>query len=284
MEHPVPSAPASGMYDVQATATDIAGNVGTDTTNNELLVDTVNPTVAVNALTTNNNEPTLKGTVGDAAPSSGVLGVQVLVGTQTLTATVTGTSWSVLVPEALNDGTYDVAVTATDKAGNVGSDTTTDELVVDTVKPTVTVHSLSTNDNTPTLTGTVIDPAPGSGPSGVVTVAVGGQSLGNASVTVNGTTWNWSIVVPSALNDGVYDVQATATDNAGNAGTDSTLNELTVDTVSPIVTVTNVFTNSSMPTLTGTAADPNGSGVSGNVTVTIVAGSADFTSSGGRSS
>ena len=103
-------------------------------------MDTVKPTVTVNALTTNNNKPTLTGTVSDAAPSSGLCRrVTVVVGGQTLTATVTGTTWSVAVPAALADGTYDVQVTATDNAGNVGSDTTTNELIVDTVSPAVTV-------------------------------------------------------------------------------------------------------------------------------------------------
>ena len=75
-------------------------------------------------------------------------------------------------PTALADGTYDVKATATDNAGNVGTDNTTNELTVDTVKPTVTVNTLTTNNNKPTLTGTVNDPTPSSGISGV-TVTVG---------------------------------------------------------------------------------------------------------------
>ena len=71
----------------------------------------------------------------------------------------------------LADGTYDVQVTATDIAGNSGHDTTTNELIVDTVKPTVTVDTQSwTNNTMPTLTGTVSDPEPSSGISGNVTV------------------------------------------------------------------------------------------------------------------
>ena len=102
----MPTALADGTYDVQATATDNAGNVGSDATTNELIVDTVKPTVTVNTLATNNNKPTLTGTVSDAAPSSGISGVTVVVGGQTLTATVTGTTWSVAVPTAL--GRWDV--------------------------------------------------------------------------------------------------------------------------------------------------------------------------------
>ena len=56
----------------------------------------------------------------------------------------------------------------------------------DGVSPTVTVTALPpTNNKTPTLTGTVTDPAL-SGGMGSVTVVVGGQTL---TATLNGTTW-----------------------------------------------------------------------------------------------
>ena len=38
---------------------------------------------------------------------------------QTLAATVNGTTWTVIVPASLADGTYNVQATATDNAGNV---------------------------------------------------------------------------------------------------------------------------------------------------------------------
>ena len=127
------------------------------------------------------------------------------------------------MPAALADGTYNVAATATDNAGNVGSDTTTSaagrgygESDGDR-EQRLTV----TNNNKPTLTGTVSDPTPSSGLAGTVTVVVGGQTL---TAPVTGTTW--SVAVPTALDDGTYNVQATATDNAGNVGSDNTTNEL----------------------------------------------------------
>ncbi len=52
---------------------------------------------------------------------------------------------------ALADGVYDVQVTATDSVGNVGTDTTTNELTIDTVPPVVGVDVLATNDSTPAL-------------------------------------------------------------------------------------------------------------------------------------
>ena len=87
-----------------------------------------------------------------------------------------------------------------------------------------------------------------------MTVVVGGQSLGNANFHADGT---WDIQVPPALalKDGIYDVQATATDQAGNVGTDATTNELLVDMVSPTVTVTSLVTKNNQPKLTGTVTD-----------------------------
>ena len=88
--------------------------------------------------------PTLTGTVNDPIPSSGVSGnVTVVVGTQTLTATVSGTYLGLDMsraaqrhyPQPLGDGSYDVTVTATDNALNIGSSPTTAALIVDTSKP-----------------------------------------------------------------------------------------------------------------------------------------------------
>ena len=222
----LPTALADGTYNVQATATDSAGYVATCAAANALVVDTVKPVVTVAALTTTTNKPTLTGTVSDAAPSSGIVGVTVIVAGQRLAATVTGKTWSVAVPSALAGGTYNVVATATDFAGNTASDATTNELAVVTRKLDVTVTPLLTDNNQPTLTGTVVA-QPGIAVTGV-TLSVGGQNL---TAVVSGNTW--SATVPVALADGTYTVQATAKDNAGDTVSDQTSNELTIDTAGP---------------------------------------------------
>ena len=142
----IPTALPDGTYDVQATATDNAGNSGSDTTTNELVVNTGNPAVVVTPLVTNNNKPTLSGTLDSTFAAGGISSMTVKVGTQTLPAAVVDTlgtwTWSVAVPTALPDGTYDVQATATNTAGFIGSDNTTNELVVDTVAPTVAVNPI----------------------------------------------------------------------------------------------------------------------------------------------
>jgi hypothetical protein len=64
------------------------------------------------------------------SPSSGITGVTVVVGGQTLAATVNNGTWSAVVSAPLAVGTYNVTATAVDAAGNTASDGTANELVV----------------------------------------------------------------------------------------------------------------------------------------------------------
>ncbi|MEB6672485.1 Ig-like domain-containing protein, partial [Acinetobacter pittii] len=57
---------------------------------------------------------------------------------------------------ALTDGPHTITVTATDAAGNAGTDTAV--VTIDTTAPVVTFPDVSTNDTTPALTGTIDDP------------------------------------------------------------------------------------------------------------------------------
>ena len=83
----VTPAPPTDFYSVAvANSQPITGN---DFGNH--YADTVPPTVTVNSQVTKNNKPTLTGTVSDPPPSSGIASVTVVVGTQTLSATVNGT-------------------------------------------------------------------------------------------------------------------------------------------------------------------------------------------------
>ncbi len=240
------SALAAGTYNVAVTATDVAGNAGSDGTSNELIIDTTAPTVTVNTLAnpTNDNTPPLSGTVNDANAT-----ISISVGGQTRTATNNGTTWSLAngALSTLADNTYNVVATATDVAGNVGTDGTTNELTVDTVAPTVTVNALTTTDATPALTGTVNDN------TAVILVTVNGMSR-NATNNGNGT-WTLADNSLSTLPDGTYNVAVTATDAATNSGSDSTSNELVVDATVPVITLTPRTTNDNRPALSGTVDD-----------------------------
>ena len=191
------------------------------------ILDTTPPAVTAHALLTNDGTPALSGTVDDADAQ-----VQITVDWQSYAAVNQGNgTW--LLPDhtmvaVFADGTYDIEVSAIDDAGNVGTDTTTDELVIDTVAPAVTVDGLFTNDTTPELTGTVDDP------SAVVKVTI----AGNTYTAVNDGSGIWTLpddALAPALADGIYDVAASAGDLAGNTGHDGSLDELTIDTVAPVL-------------------------------------------------
>ena len=153
------------------------------------------------------------------------------------------------IPVILADGTYDVVATSTDAAGNSSVDATVDELIIDTVLPTLpTVDFLTTNDNTPTITGTAdsVDDL-------VVTVDGVAYPETGSDLTDNGDD-TWTLVIPSPLVEGTYDVVAAATDAAGNSSVDATTDELTIDLTDPTVpTVDFLTTNDNTPTITGTA-------------------------------
>ena len=236
-----------GKYDINVTATDALGNVGTDATANELTIDTTAPVVTVKPTSTNDGTPKLVGTVDD--PTAGVT---VTVNGQTYTATNNGDgTWTLAdntIATALADGTYDVTVVATDSVGNAGTDPTSQELIVNSKAPTVTVDLLSTNDTTPALTGTVSDP------TAVVKLTVNGQTY---TATNNGDgTWTLPDNTIALLPDGTYDIAASASDPLGNTGTDATLNELTLDATVPAISVDPLITIDNTPQLSGKVDDP----------------------------
>ncbi len=210
---------------VTATATDMT----TDDTSEfsaarAVTVDTTAPTVTVDVLTTNDSTPPLTGTVDD--PSATIV---VAVNSATYAAVNNGDGTWILTDgtvASLDEGTYDIAVTATDTIGNVGTDATADELTVDITTPRISVNRLVTSDPRPPLSGTVDDP------SAVVTVIVWGK--GYAALNRGNGTWLLpdDTIFPD-LPDGTHNVIAMATDAAGNVGTDSTAGELVIDTYVP---------------------------------------------------
>ncbi len=255
-----PEFPAEDVtYDVLVVAVDPgSGATGQDGTVGDLTIDLSLPDVTVDPLDTDDTTPRLSGGVSDRAAS-----VFVTVDGVTYPATNNGDgTWTVAdnrVAE-LAHGTYDVAVTATDPAGNVGTDATLNELII-RVAPQVSVDELRTSDTTPELTGRVDDPA--------ATIAVTVDGTTYAAVNNGDGTWTVPDGTVAALDDGTYDVVATATNGAGNNTTDSTTDELTVETVAPGVTLEevdgidltdaggNVTTSDTTPGFRGTLTDSN---------------------------
>ncbi|ELB1641457.1 Ig-like domain repeat protein [Vibrio alginolyticus] len=249
-----PDTPLADGTTVTATASDEAGNESAPAT---VVVDEVAPIVSVNDATTNDATPTLTGSVDDATAS-----VTVTVDGADYTATNNGDGTWTLADNtlpSLADNSYTVTVTATDEAGNQGGASGT--LVVDTVGPIVTANDATTNDATPTLTGSVDDA------TASVTVTVDGADY---PATNNGDgTWTLADNTLASLADNSYTVTVTATDEAGNQGTAT--GTLVIDTAAPASPVLDATNGSE---ISGTAeagsevqVDVDGDGLSDYTTV-----------------
>jgi hypothetical protein len=157
--------------------------------------------------------------------------------------------------------------------GSSGDQLKPKNIFIDTAKPSVTLdppNPLVTNNPTPMLSGTVGDPDPSSGITGVK-VFLGRQNvIGIQTIDASVTGNTWKVTVPSALADGTYIVTVIATDRAGNVS-DAATGSLTVDTVKPTVTIKNtpIKTSNPKPTITGTVDDASPSSGIANVMVTV---------------
>jgi hypothetical protein len=122
----------------------------------------------------------------------------------------------------LPEGTYQFTALARDMAGNVSPASAAFTVTVDTTPPTLTVNGLAANNATPTITGTFSD--------GALKVTINGKTyaMGDGNLRVSDTSWTLQIPAADALAEGTYDVSATATDVAGNVGSDTTTDELRI--------------------------------------------------------
>lgn len=250
---------SDGLYDVNAVSTDVGGS-SFDVTVDELQIDTQPPVIEVVSQVTNDTTPIVTGSVRDddstiASLSISIDGTAYLWPSGSAVSYVPSTNtWSldVSVIGALSEGTYEIVAVANDAAGNSGSDATTSELIIDLTAPAVTVDRLVTNDTTPILTGTVDDPTVS------LSIIVNGITYQDSDdeLSIDGDgIWTLDLSAAPALSDGSYDVAATATDSAGNAGSDETVDELEIDTVDPVVTVVDQVTGNPSPLLTGTVSE-----------------------------
>lgn len=165
------------------------------------------------------------------------------------------TSWTVSLQESTGTNTFAYTAQVIDtRSGRSGNLSSSFVLTVDTDAPIVTVNSLQTLSTTPLLSGTISDP------TAPVSVRIGAITR-TASNNGNGT---WSLQWSDALSAGAsYDVVATATDAAGNSGSDSTSQELTVlappAPPQPLLyfTLSGAVSSSSAPVMGGLTAQRN---------------------------
>ena len=234
---------ADGLYDFRAIATDNAGRTGTSAAVTSRRIDNTDPTATMTAPAANlGGSVTLASTPADGG--SGVASVQYQYKLSS------GSTWSNACSSsgspftcpfdtsALTDGLYDFRVIATDNVGRTGTSAAVTSRRVDNTDPgTVTLAALPTPIlGTVVMAGTATDAGSGIASVRFQYAPTGTTTWADACAD---TTLPYTCSFDStAVADGVYDVRALATDNAGNTRASATQTR-TVDNTGPAMTLTN---------------------------------------------
>lgn len=242
-----------GEYNLTATATDAAGNVGPASPPFDLFIDTVAPANVTNfaisddvspvtglltsGSSTNDNTPIFTGRA-EAGSTVNIYNN----GNQLLGTALVGSNgqWTFTPPVKLDDDLYSITTTVTDKAGNVSTGSSPAfELTIDTLKPDpissfvvsddvppVTTNvgdGKATNDTTPTLSGTAE-------PNSNVILFDNGNWI--ATIKVNGSG-AWQYTPASNLTQGQHSFTTIVEDAAGNQSITSPPFTIIVDSIAP---------------------------------------------------
>ncbi|ESN25581.1 hypothetical protein L368_02516 [Enterobacter sp. MGH 22] len=260
---------ADGQHTFTVSASDPAGNTSASSAPLNVTVDTLDPTAPDNLNLAAEGTP-LTGTA-EAGSIIIVMNGSTVIGTGVVDSTG---NFSIAVSPAPQDGAT-LTVSATDASGRTSPDATYNVIgtlpnlpdipvitaINDDAAPlTGDVKGKTTNDITPTLTGTA---EAGS----LVTIYQDGGLTPVATVTADGSG-NWSYT-PAALGEGLHSFEVTATLNGATSGR-SPAASVTVDLTAPgAPTIGAVIddvgpgtgpltngqtTNDNQPTLTGTGA------------------------------
>lgn len=221
---------SEGPNAITATATDAAGNTGNSSIT--VTLDTIPPTITLDAVKTITNNPqlTLTGKVEDANPGSlSINGTPVHVVNNAFSATIN-----------LSEGNNAIAITATDKAENSSKTETT--ILLDTTPPTVTITSPvnqgTLNTSSLTVTGTSKDAS-----SGIASVKVNGTNA-----EISGDAYSTTV----QLKEGENQITVTAADAAGNTGQSAIT--IYIDTMAPAISINSPEDGSAVNTETVTVA------------------------------
>jgi RHS repeat-associated protein len=238
----------NGTYNLTATATDIAGNVSAASQPLSINIDTVapiSPTLKLTAATdtgasnsdgiTKNNTPIIAGTA-EANSTVKLYKDGQLVGTTN--ASVNG-EWQVQLGTLAN-GNYIFTATSTDTAGNISAPSSQYTVTVDTqINPPSNLDLITPSDSgisnvdnitkvtTPIITGNA-------DANTTVQLFNAGQIVGQATT---GSDGKWQITTNNLAN-GTYNLNAQATDIAGNVSTSSPPLQVIIDSALPQITLT----------------------------------------------
>ena len=238
---------SNGTHSFTAAVVDAAGNRGPLSNSRSIVLDITPPTqsavisavldntdpqqgLVANGGRTNDTTPTITGTVS-AAMGEGE-NLKLYNGSSFLVDAIVdpiSLTWSA-TPTLTADGTYTINARVVDAAGNQGPASSSRSFILDTLAPTQTVAITSitdnlgtiqgvvadgafTNDNTPTVSGTLSAPL---STGEVLTIFRNGIAAGNA--TINNSTRSWIYTTAALNSNGTHSFTAAVVDAAGNRG------------------------------------------------------------------
>jgi Bacterial Ig-like domain len=191
----------------------------------------LNVLLPVHETTIADSTPTYRGDAGTAPGDANIVTVDIYAGVnlvlqglpvQTLTAPVSGSTWTVDGGPPLADGTYTVRAWQLDSLGHFGS-SNIPFFTIDATAPAVAItapgNGSSGTDTTPTISGTAGNAA---GDAASVMVRLfGGSSASGAPLQIlsaprSGAAWT---IDAATLAPGTYTVVASQADGVGNTGT-----------------------------------------------------------------
>ena len=227
------------LYTVTAVAIDAAGNTSNPSTEQVIGIDSgVSSDIALITVITDSGiigdqltNDTSVTIVGVAEPGSIV---EVFDGSTSLGTTIAGVFglWSLDALFPAGDAIHPLTATATDLADNVSGPSVVMNLHIDTVAPPAPVVTAMvvdsglvgdfvSNDPTQVFQGTAE-------PFSTVTVRLGGVAIGSVTTSAAGF-WEFDFTAVT-LPDATYQLTASATDIAGNAGVSSAAQAIVIDT------------------------------------------------------
>jgi hypothetical protein len=254
---------ADGNHTLTASIKDKAGNQAS--TSSAFSVDTKTPDIHIlqpaPGAILNNVAPPIQVQFSDNDIDTTTLRVSIDGVDRTSLFTISGSSATATSP-ALADGSHTIAAQIKDLTGNLGQ--TSNSLLIDTIKPQLTIVSPSgpINTRTPSALAQYSDSGSGIDPASVHVVLDGVDVTATFSVAVGSTT---GVLGGSGLSEGAHQLQVTVADKAGNVAQATA--SFVVDVTAPLAAFTspanNSFINTTQPALTLTYSD-SGAGVDAN--------------------
>ncbi len=272
---------ANGTITVNATSTDVAGNVSQISTTNFIL-DTVAPAAPILLVSAANANATaaeaLAGAVTVTAEAGSTVFLTFASATGSVIKTLNGTGAAQAVALALGDlatlgnGTINVNATIADAAGNISSAIATASFIFDTAAPnapTLVVSATTANATAAEAAAGAVTVTAEQGSS--ITVTFTGSAISSVPVTkqLTGTGAAQAVTLTPAeviaLGDGTITVAASTIDVAGNVSAAATPTSFVLDTAAPVAPTFALVAGADF----ATAAEA----IAGAVTVSAEAGS-----------